>query len=93
VTSKVKAPKERQSASEKQARGARAEMLQKELQTVCDELEKDVLATFRRSELHDIEGHRACRYYIAVLEDFKARMNYYIETGKTADRDPYLTLN
>ena len=74
------------------AKGARAEMLKKELGDVFLDLEQRIEHTFRHCDMHDLEGMRACRYYLEVLNDVRGRLEYRIETGKAAQKE-LVTLN
>jgi hypothetical protein len=43
--------------------------------------------TFRQSDLHDTPGHRACRYYLRVLDDVFQRFENFVRSGEDARKE------
>lgn len=73
-------------------KGARTEALKAELGTMIGDLEARVWATFKQSDLDDRDGQQQCRFYIEVLRDVQARMEFLIEHGKASQKE-LITLN
>ena len=68
------------------ARAADTEMLKAALKESIEELRKQCFDTFANSEIHDNEGHRACRMYLRVLDDVESRFRAVIAGGESAKR-------
>ena len=73
--------------SEQVDRGTRAEAVLNELEAAFDALEEDCFDSFKKSDLHDDDGRRACRLYIRVMEDVRARFTKAVRTGESARKE------
>ena len=72
---------------EQQAHGDRVVIALDVCTQIISELENDCILTFRNSDIHDDGAHRACRYYIRVLDDVKERMRLAITKGENARKE------
>lgn len=68
-------------------RGLRGQAVLDSLDEAFDALEADCFDTFKKSELHDDEGRKACRLYIRVMEDVKKRFTKAVRTGEAARKE------
>lgn len=72
---------------EQAARGDRCAALRQELEETFADLERECFETFRRSDVHDASGHRACRMYLRVLDDLRDRLTHKIVTGEASKKE------
>lgn len=70
-----------------QDRGARADIVLKELKDSKEALEKQVFDSFRGSDVHDAKGHQAQRFYLKVLDDVFSRFEHFVMTGEEARKE------
>ena len=68
-------------------RGAAAEAVLTELEQAFDAMEKDCFETFRKADVHDDNGRRACTYYLRVMEDVRKRFTQSVITGNAARKE------
>lgn len=67
--------------------GDAASRTMQELEGAFKALEQDCYDAFRRSELHDDEGRKACRLYLRVMDDVKQRFTLAIRNGDAARKE------
>jgi len=68
-------------------RGSAASAVLSELEEEFKSLEKQCYDTFKRAEIHDDDGRRACSMYLRVLDDVKGRFTQRIITGDAARKE------
>jgi hypothetical protein len=73
--------------SEQVDRGLKGQAVLDSLEDAFDALEADCFDTFKKSELHDDDGRKACRMYIRVMEDVKKRFTKAVRSGEAARKE------
>ena len=63
-----------------------ARLLQR-IDSVFSEIEEKCIATFRKSDMHDVVGWRTCKNYMRVLDDVRKRCEHNIRRGDTAQKE------
>ena len=58
-----------------------------ELEQAFNALEQDCFETFRKADIHDDDGRRACSLYLRVMEDVKQRFIHKVRTGDAARKE------